>query len=97
MYYLSPVDKECTEFRCRVLCLFLVEACKRRVLKYRRRLCLLHAASMSPFSATSFVGRCVANLALSTTIAAHRKHPVRFVLPVIYLVPRNILFPHPHV
>ena len=45
--------------------LFLVEAWKWRVLKHRRRLCLIRAASVSPFSVTSFVGRCVANFALS--------------------------------
>ena len=69
---LNQVDKECTKLRCQ-FCLFQVEAWKRRVLKHRRRLYLLTAASMSPFSAM-FLS------ALSRTTAAHRKHPVRFML-----------------
>ena len=88
---LNQVDKECTELRCQ-FCLFQVEAWKRRVLKHRRRLYLLTADSMSPFSAMFFVGRCVANSALSRTTPAHRKHPVRFMLflwccrPLLFLL-----------
>ena len=47
-------------------------------------------SSMSPFSATSFVGRCVANSALSRTIAAHCKHPCYFVvLPPSFVSPKT--------
>ena len=35
---------------------------------------------MSPFSAVSFVGKDIPNLALNRTIAAHHKHPVCFML-----------------
>ena len=68
-----------------------MEAWKRQVLKHLRMvICLLCAASMSPFSATSFVGRCVANSALSRTIAAHCKHPCYFVvLPPSFVSPKT--------
>ena len=67
--------KECTKFRYRIL--FVSSGNLEMAGLETPKMLMFAAASMSPFSATSFVGRRVANLALSRTIAAYCKHPVR--------------------
>ena len=86
---LNQVDKECTKLRCQ-LCLFQVEAWKRRVLKHRRRLYLLIAASMSPFSAMFFVGSQQDHC--SPPQASSSFHVVFVVLPPSFVSPKLQLF-----
>ena len=86
---LNQVDKERTKLRCQ-FCLFQVEAWKWQVLKHRRRLYLLTAASMSPFSAMFFVGPqqdyC------SPPQASSSFHVVFVVLPPSFVSPKLQVF-----